>query len=184
MSGPPPAPTAAGAVAGWFRPAASRFVAARLRPGGWLPRIRSMISTQLQRLLTTHPVVFFHLVTAFAALLLGGLVLARRKGTPGHRALGWAWVAMMGSTALASAFIRDYQMPNLLGFTPIHAFTVLVAINLPRGIWYIRQGDLIGHRKTMRGLYIGACVLAGIFTLLPGRFLGNLLWQRGLGMMA
>ena len=28
----------------------------------------------------------------------------------------------------------------------------------------------------MTGLYIGACVVAGLFTLLPGRFLGSLLW--------
>ena len=143
-----------------------------------------MFSTELQRLLTTHPVVFFHLVTAVAALGLGGAVLARRKGDAGHKALGWAWVLLMGSTAVASAFIRDYQMPNLLGFTPIHGFTLLVTIMLPRGIWYIRRGNLVAHRKTMRGLYIGACVLAGIFTLLPGRFLGNLLWQHTLGIMA
>ena len=143
-----------------------------------------MISTELQRLFTRHPVVFFHLLTALAALLLGAAVLARRKGTASHKALGWAWVLMMGSTAIASAFIRDYQMPNLAGFTPIHGFTLLVAINLPRGIWYIRQGNVITHRKTMRGLYIGACALAGIFTLLPGRFLGNLLWQHSLGLMA
>ena len=143
-----------------------------------------MISTQLQRLLSTHPVIFFHLITAFAALLLGGLVLARRKGTANHKALGWAWVLMMGSTAVASAFIRDDHMPNLLGFTPIHGFTLLVAVQLPRGIWYIRQGNVMAHRRTMRGLYIGACVLAGIFTLLPGRFLGNLLWKHTLGIMA
>jgi uncharacterized membrane protein len=143
-----------------------------------------MVITSLQRLLTTHPVVFFHLVTAFTALILGGLVLSRRKGTASHKALGWAWVLMMGSTALASAFIRDYQMPNLFGFTPIHGFTVLVAVKLPQGIWYIRHGNVMAHRKTMRGLYIGACVLAGIFTLLPGRFLGNLLWKQALGVIA
>ena len=28
----------------------------------------------------------------------------------------------------------------------------------------------------MQRLYIGACVIAGLFTLLPGRFLGSLLW--------
>ena len=143
-----------------------------------------MASQFFTHLLATHPVVFFHLVTALAALLLGGLVLARRKGTGSHKALGWAWVLMMGSTALASAFIRDYQMPNLYGFTPIHAFTLLTAWMLPQGIRQIRQGNLAGHRKTLRGLYIGACLLAGIFTLLPGRFLGNLLWQQTLGMIA
>ncbi|OYU74558.1 MAG: hypothetical protein CFE45_34570 [Burkholderiales bacterium PBB5] len=130
-----------------------------------------------------HPLVFFHLVTAFGALVIGTVVMLRRKGTGSHRALGWAWVLLMGSTAIASAFIRDYQLPNVFGFTPIHAFTVLVAINLPRGIWYIRRGQVAAHQKTMRSMFFGACVVAGLFTLLPGRFLGRLLWQQGLGLV-
>ncbi len=138
---------------------------------------------ELTSLLQRHPLVFFHLVTALGALLLGAAILARRKGTGSHRLLGWTWVALMGSTALASGFIRDYQLPNIAGFTPIHTFTVLVAVLLPRGIWQARHGQLVGHRRTMKGLYLGACVLAGVFTLLPGRFLGRLLWQQGLGMM-
>jgi uncharacterized membrane protein len=36
----------------------------------------------------------------------------------------------------------------------------------------------------MTRLYFGACVLAGIFTLLPGRFLGQLLWKHALGVTA
>ena len=138
----------------------------------------------LTQLLQRHPVVFFHLLTAVTALILGLVILSRRKGTPSPRLLGWSWVALMGSTALASAFIRDYHLPNLFGYTPIHAFTVLVMVQLPRGVWYVRHGNVAGHRKTMRGLYIGGCVLAGIFTLLPGRFLGTLLWKNLLGMMA
>lgn len=138
--------------------------------------------TELTRLLHLHPLVFFHLATALSALLLGGVVLARRKGTPSHRALGWAWAALMASTTLASGFIRDYHLPNLAGFTPIHAFTALSAVMLPLGIWQIRRGNVSAHRKTMRGLYIGACVLAGVFALLPGRFLGRLLWHHTLGL--
>ena len=134
-------------------------------------------------LLQRHPLVFFHLVTAFGALLLGLVILARRKGTGSHRALGWAWVALMGSTTIASGFIRDFHLPNIAGITPIHAFTLLVAIKLPRGIWHIRRGNVVAHQQAMRGLFIGACVLAGLFTLLPGRFLGRLLWQQGLGLM-
>ena len=127
-------------------------------------------------LLQRHPLVFFHLVTAVSALLIGSLVMLRRKGTGSHRAWGWTWVLLMGSTAVASAFIRDYRLPNLAGITPIHAFTAMVAINLPRGIWAIRHGNVAGHRKAMRGMYIGGCIVAGVFTLLPGRFLGHLLW--------
>jgi hypothetical protein len=91
---------------------------------------------------------------------------------------------LIGSTAMASAFIRDYQLPNLGGITPIHAFTVLVAVDLPRGIWQVRHGNVAAHRRSMRRLYIGACVLAGVFTLLPGRFLAQLLWHDALGVVA
>jgi uncharacterized membrane protein len=35
----------------------------------------------------------------------------------------------------------------------------------------------------MRGLYIGGCVVAGLFTLLPGRFLGDMLWRHTLGLL-
>ena len=135
-------------------------------------------------LLSRHPLVFFHLVTAFSALVVGGVLLLRRKGTFNHRMLGWTWVVLMASTAVASAFIRDYEGLNLAGFTPIHAFTLLVMVMLPLGIWRIRRGDVVGHRKTMRGLYTGACVIAGVFTLLPGRFLGGLLWRQWLGVVA
>jgi uncharacterized membrane protein len=133
-------------------------------------------STSFADLLQRHPLIFFHLVTAVAALLIGSLVMLRRKGTGSHRAWGWAWVGLMGSTAVASAFIRDVQLPNLAGFTPIHAFTAMVAVNLPRGIWFIRRGDVAAHRRAMRSIYIGGCLVAGLFTLLPGRFLGRLLW--------
>ena len=79
---------------------------------------------------------------------------------------------------------RDFQHPNIAGVTPIHAFTLLVAINLPRGILAIRRGQVQAHRQAMRGIFIGGCLVAGVFTLLPGRFLGTLLWKQLLGVMA
>jgi uncharacterized membrane protein len=74
-------------------------------------------------------------------------------------------------------------MINIAGFTPIHGFTVMTLYALPKGIYQIRKGNIQAHRKTMRGLFIGACVVAGLFTLLPGRFLGNMLWKYGLGIV-
>jgi len=128
------------------------------------------------RLLAQHPVVFVHLIGALSALALGAVLLWRRKGTPSHRALGWAWVAAMGTAVVTSGFIRSTIPFNLLGFSPIHLLTIFVAVQLPRGVWHARQGRIEAHRKTMRGLYIGGCVVAGLFTLLPGRFLGQQLW--------
>ena len=48
---------------------------------------------------------------------------------------------------------------------------------LPLAIYRIRMGDVNGHAKTMKGLFFGALVIAGFFTLVPGRLLGNLLWH-------
>ncbi len=47
-----------------------------------------------------------------------------------------------------------------------------------------RRGNVVGHRQQMRGMFIGGCVLAGVFTLLPGRYLGHLLWHQALGLAA
>jgi uncharacterized membrane protein len=138
---------------------------------------------RLALLLERHPLVFFHLATALAALLLGAWLLARRKGTVNHRRAGWVWVALMASTTLATAFIRDYTLPNIAGFTPIHTLTVLTAVFLPAAVLHARRGNLAAHRRTMRGLYIGGCVIAGALTLLPGRFLAQLLWQQASGSL-
>ena len=45
----------------------------------------------------------------------------------------------------------------------------------------LAKRDFATHRITMQSLYIGACVIAGGFTLLPSRYLGNLLWREWLG---
>jgi len=87
-------------------------------------------------LMQRHPLIFFHLVTALAALLLGGLILWGRKGSWNHRTLGWMWVTLMACTTLSSAFIRDYKLPNLYGYTPVHGFTLYVAVMLPLAVLY------------------------------------------------
>ena len=133
-------------------------------------------------LFQNRPLIALHLASALLALLLGAVMLLRRKGTFSHRTLGWAFVVTMGTAALSSAFIRDHHLPNIAGFTPIHLFTITVAVLLPLGIWRIRNGQVSAHRKTMTGLFIGGCLVAGLFTLLPGRFLGDLLWHQGLGL--
>ncbi|MNL90248.1 hypothetical protein D3C87_2211580 [compost metagenome] len=42
---------------------------------------------------------------------------------------------------------------------------------------FLARRNIDGHRKTMQRVYIGACVVAGGFTLLPDRFLGHSLWS-------
>jgi uncharacterized membrane protein len=135
-------------------------------------------------LLERHPLIFVHMLLAIGALVLGGMLLWRRKGDPRHRQLGWIWVVLMGGAALTSVFIEGTKMPHLFGFGPIHLLTLMVLVLLPRAIWFIRQGNVVGHQKTMRGLYKGGCIVAGLFTLMPGRFLGSVLWNNAQALIA
>lgn len=138
----------------------------------------------LTHLITHEHVIFLHLGCALAALALGGFILWGRKGSGTHRWMGKLWVALMGGAALSSAFIGGGQLPNIHGFSPIHALTLFVLWQLPLGVRHARQGNIVAHRKTMRGLYLGGCVVAGLFTLMPGRFLGQLLWKHTFNLMA
>lgn len=119
-----------------------------------------------------QPVVYVHLAAAVAAMLIGAFQLARPKGTPSHRAIGWLWASLMFAVALSSLWI-----PRFLHFSWIHLFTLLVLVALPLALWNAHRGNVESHRKGMRGLYTGGLIVAGIFTLVPGRLLGNYLWH-------
>lgn len=116
--------------------------------------------------------VYLHMTAAIAALVLGAVILVRRKGTASHRALGRTWAALMLFVAVTSLWV-----PAFLHFTWIHIFTAVTLVSVPLGIWRIRHGNVRAHAATMKGLYIGGLVIAGVFTLVPGRLLGNLLWK-------
>jgi uncharacterized membrane protein len=123
-------------------------------------------------------IVIAHMTAALCAMVLGAVQLVRTKGTPGHRVLGWTWVILMATVAVTSLWI-----PAFLHFTWIHLFTLLVLVSLPLALIKIRRGDIAGHARTMRSLYVGGLVIAGVFTLVPGRLLGNLLWSHVWGYL-
>jgi uncharacterized membrane protein len=50
-------------------------------------------------------------------------------------------------------------------------------ITLPIVVIRARRKNIAGHRKAVTRLFFGALVIAGIFTLLPSRRLGHLLWS-------
>ncbi len=127
------------------------------------------------------PAVAIHLALALGALLVGPLALTARKGSRLHRAGGYAWVMLMLGAALSAIFIRDFRLPNLAGFTPIHLLVIVTFAGIGRGIVYIVRRNVRGHRKAMWSTYLGACVGAGLFALLPNRYLGQLVWHQALG---
>ena len=87
------------------------------------------------------------------------------------------------AAAISSAFIRDYELLNVHGFTPIHLLILVTLRGLFNGFRALYRGNIEAHRKTMVSLYLGACVTAGAFTLLPSRYLGQLVWGQWLGLL-
>lgn len=125
--------------------------------------------------------IAIHITFATTAILVGPLAIYARMGPVQrvrfHRAFGYTWVSSMLGAAVTGLFIRDYQLPNILGYTPIHLFIPITLIGFWRSFSYLRMGNIKGHQITMLCLYFFACVVTGLFTLLPSRYLGNLLWN-------
>lgn len=139
--------------------------------------------THAASLASLPPFVLVHLSFASAAVLLGPVALWSRKGSRGHRALGYAWVTVMVGTALSAFFLRSTGTVQLFGFSPIHALGIVTLAGVTGALVAIARRNVQAHRKLMQRVYLGACAGAGLFTLLPGRYLGDLLWHHALGMV-
>lgn len=117
-------------------------------------------------LLATPLSVQAHVVGVVVAILVGVLVLALRKGTGLHRALGWIWVLGMATAAATSLLmIRDFGT----GVSPLHIFTFVTVVSLVLGLLHIRRGNVRGHAGYMIGLFFGGLLVAGLFAFIPGR---------------
>src|SRR6059058_149794 len=126
------------------------------------------------------PLIAVHMSAAIGAIALGPVALWARQGARQrprlHRAFGYAWVTLMLATALSAIFIRDFELPNLSGYTPIHLLIPVTLLSLVGAFWKLAHGDIRGHSSLMRRLYVSACIVTGFFTLLPQRYLGQLVW--------
>ncbi|WP_260482280.1 DUF2306 domain-containing protein [Sphingomicrobium flavum] len=111
-----------------------------------------------------------HLLTAVPAIPLGAYVLLSKKGDAGHKLLGRIWLTLMGITAFSTIWIRHINDGN---FSWIHLFVILTFIAIPQSIMHAKRGDIVRHKKGLLGFYIGALVIAGITSFLPGRTM----WQ-------
>ena len=118
----------------------------------------------------TPLVIRLHLVAALLALPLGAVVLFRRKGNLIHRWLGRFWVWLMLTVAIGSFWIQGRGH-----LSAIHVLSVVTIVNLGYAFWAIRRGKVHGHRISMICSYTALCI-AGVFTLLPYRMLGKLVF--------
>jgi len=119
-------------------------------------------------------VVQIHMIAAIVSLVIGGVVFFNPKGTSKHKVLGKTWVILMVIIALTSFFISELKTWG--PFSPIHLLSVLTLFTLAVSIKAIRRGDVKRHKSAMLGLYWGGLVLAGLFTLMPGRIINRMLF--------
>lgn len=129
---------------------------------------------QLHLFADFHPMVQVHILFAVAAFLLGPVALLRRSRDRVHKGAGYLWVLAMTGTAVSSFWIHGFTVVGPFG--PIHLLSLYVLWGLWQGVRHARAGDIAAHRATMRGLYLGAMLGAGLFTLLPGRRMSAMLF--------
>ena len=123
----------------------------------------------LAPLLDAAPAIPVHAFAAMAALALGLVQFAAPKGTLPHRTIGRIWVALMVIVAASSLWIHQIR---LFGpWSPIHLLSIFTLVMVPIAVWRARRHRVADHRRIMTMTFVGALVIAGLFTLLPGRIM-------------
>ncbi|MGB9367972.1 MAG: DUF2306 domain-containing protein [Xanthobacteraceae bacterium] len=123
----------------------------------------------LEPLLTSSPVIQLHAFAALAAFALGLVQFAAPKGTLPHRTIGFIWVALMAVIAISSFWIHSIRMFGPLSL--IHLISIFTLIMLPLAVLHAHKHRVARHRNAMISIFVGALVVAGAFTFLPGRIM-------------
>ena len=110
-----------------------------------------------------------HAFAAMTAFVLGVVQFLAPKGTLPHRTVGWIWVLLMLAVAISSFWIHEIRLVG--PWTPIHLISIFVLITVPLGVWRAHRHRVADHRRIMISVFSGALVIAGLFTLLPGRIM-------------
>ena len=123
----------------------------------------------LTPLLDAAPAIPVHALAAMAAFVLGLTQFAAPKGTLPHRTIGWIWVLLMLGVAISSFWIHQIRLWG--PWSPIHLLSIFTLITVPLAVWRAHRHDVADHRRIMILIFSGALVIAGLFTLLPGRIM-------------
>lgn len=123
----------------------------------------------LQPLLTASLIIQIHAFLAIAAVILTVAIFTLRRGSPAHRWMGWSWVILMGVVALSSFAINDIRTVG--PFSAIHLLSVFVLVQLVLNVRAARARRVHAHAQGMKLLTLGALVIAGAFTFMPGRIM-------------
>ncbi|TWA97003.1 DUF2306 domain-containing protein [Bradyrhizobium stylosanthis] len=128
----------------------------------------------LTPLLEAAPAIPLHAFAAMAAFVLGLVQFAAPKGTLPHRTIGWIWVGLMVVVAASSFWIHGIRMVGPFG--PIHLLSIFTLVVLPLAVWRAHTHRIADHRRMMIFIFAGALVVAGLFTLVPGRIMHRVIF--------
>jgi uncharacterized membrane protein len=123
----------------------------------------------LAPLLDAAPAIRLHAFAAMTAFALGIVQLSAPKGTLPHRTIGWIWVTLMATVSLSSFWIHDLRLWG--PWSPIHLLSIFTLLMLPLAVWAAHRHAVDRHRRAMTAIFLGALVIAGVFTLVPGRIM-------------
>jgi uncharacterized membrane protein len=120
-------------------------------------------------LLQASAAIQVHAFAAMSAFVLGLIQLIAPKGTLPHRALGWIWVTLMLVVCISAFFIHELR--RFGPWSPIHLLAIFTLIMLPIAVLAAHRHKVDRHRRAMIGIFLGALVIAGLFTFVPGRIM-------------
>jgi uncharacterized membrane protein len=127
----------------------------------------------LAPLLDAAPAIQLHAFAAMTAFALGIVQLAAPKGTLPHRTIGWIWVALIALVSVSSFWIHELRLWG--PWSPIHLISIFTLASLPLAVWAARRHAVEQHRRAMTTIFFGALVIAGLFTVVPGRIMHKVL---------
>ena len=124
--------------------------------------------------------IYVHAFFALIAVPVGLYIFLTKKGTITHKFVGRFWVAVLIIVSVTAIFIQEINPGE---YSLIHLLIPWTIGSLIYSIWNIqkfRQTKLSRHKHahmySMIGVYIGALIVAGAFTLMPGRFFYEVLF--------
>ena len=116
----------------------------------------------------------FHAMAAMLAIVIGAIQFSMKKGGIKHKALGYIWVSLMLFVSISSFFIHEIKLWG--NYSPIHLLSIWTIFSVGLAIYFVRVGNIKRHRQVMIALYGFALILTGLFTLLPGRAMNQVMF--------
>jgi uncharacterized membrane protein len=128
----------------------------------------------LAPLLAADGAIRLHAFAAMAAFVLGVVQFSAPKGTIPHRTIGWVWVVLMLAVSVSAFWIHTIRLWG--PWSPIHLLAIFTLVMLPVAVLHARRHRVQQHRIAMLSLFFGALVIAGLFTLFPGRIMSTVVF--------